>query len=230
MNVSKHNANLIQFTKLTRLAKSLYFSNKENEPRGFMDINDNEVLGLLQSLSESNVEYMLVGGVAAVFHGHVRTTGDIDLWVNEVPENKKRLVNALSQIGVPAAEGFLNVPLIPGWSSLTIGDSGFTAYFMAYTSFFKQADFNEVYKRSVKGEINGIKFQVIHINDLIKEKKRLGRHKDLDDVENLEKIKKTESNSKFAFISSFFCLSAFCQCHLFCFSVSSDFSSHEKHL
>lgn len=192
MTITTHSANLMQFTKLTRMANSFYQANKDNEPKDFMDINHEEVLELLRSLAENKVEYMLVGGVATVFHGHIRTTGDIDLWVNEEPENKRSLVDALIQIKVPAAENYLNIPLIPGWSSLNIGDSGFSADFMGYTSFFKKTDFQEVYKRAVQSEIAGVAFKVIHVNDLIKEKKHLGRHKDLDDVENLEKIQKKQ--------------------------------------
>ncbi|MBK6267359.1 hypothetical protein JKA74_20115 [Marivirga sp. S37H4] len=189
MAVKTNIDNLKQFTGLTRFASKIYRANKRNEPKDFMDIHSEEVLGLLKSLFENKVEYILVGGVATVFHGHIRTTGDIDLWVKEEPENKKRLVKALVQVDVPAAESYFKVPLIPGWSSLTIGDSGFTADFMGYTSLFKKEDFEEVYQRSYQSEIEGIPIRVIHINDLILEKKNLGRHKDLDDVENLEKIR-----------------------------------------
>ena len=38
-----------------------------------------------RSLNEARVEYLLVGGYAVIFHGHPRTTGDIDA-LDELPE------------------------------------------------------------------------------------------------------------------------------------------------
>lgn len=35
----------------------------------------------LELLSAHNVRYLLVGGYAVAFHGYVRATGDIDIWV-----------------------------------------------------------------------------------------------------------------------------------------------------
>ena len=34
---------------------------------------------VLKALSDARVRYLVVGGVAVVFHGHLRTTGDLDL-------------------------------------------------------------------------------------------------------------------------------------------------------
>ena len=34
---------------------------------------------VLKTLSDARVRYLVVGGVAVVFHGHLRTTGDLDL-------------------------------------------------------------------------------------------------------------------------------------------------------
>ena len=44
------------------------------------------------ALNESGVRYLVVGGVAAVLHGHLRTTGDLDLYVDLAPDNVLRAV------------------------------------------------------------------------------------------------------------------------------------------
>ncbi len=36
---------------------------------------------MLYALSEEGVRYLLVGAYALAVHGHVRATGDMDLWV-----------------------------------------------------------------------------------------------------------------------------------------------------
>lgn len=34
------------------------------------------------ALNESGTEYLLIGGFAVILHGHNRTTGDMDLWID----------------------------------------------------------------------------------------------------------------------------------------------------
>jgi hypothetical protein len=139
---------------------------------------------------------MLVGGVATVFHGHVRTTQDLDLWVKESPENKKRLVRALKQVSVIGAENYEKVEMVPDWSSVTIGDHGFVADLMGYLKSFKKEDFDACYKRAVKAKFDSIPITVIQLKDLIAEKKATGRAKDIDDVLNLEKVQKAKGKNK----------------------------------
>lgn len=58
---------------------------------------------------------------------------------------------------------------------------------MNYLKAFREAHFDGVYERSLSAEFAGVPFQVIHKDDLIREKRAAGRHKDLDDLENLTK-------------------------------------------
>ncbi len=53
----------------------------------------------LQLLKESRAEYLLVGGYAVSYHGHPRTTGDMDIWIGTTPENAARVVAALQAFG-----------------------------------------------------------------------------------------------------------------------------------
>ena len=47
-------------------------------------------------LTDSGVEFVLVGGLAVVAHGYVRTTADLDLCYARSPSNLKRIVSALA--------------------------------------------------------------------------------------------------------------------------------------
>jgi hypothetical protein len=49
-------------------------------------------------LEKEQVEAVLVGGLAAVAHGAVYMTNDIDLCYNSAPSNLRRLVRALELI------------------------------------------------------------------------------------------------------------------------------------
>jgi hypothetical protein len=55
----------------------------------------------LKSLQLNGVEYLLIGGYAVNLHGYVRTTNDLDIWINVHPENAARMDRALRQFGSP---------------------------------------------------------------------------------------------------------------------------------
>ncbi len=54
---------------------------------------------VLKALTDAGVRYLVVGGVAVVLHGHLRTTGDLDLVVELCPDNLARALDALEQAG-----------------------------------------------------------------------------------------------------------------------------------
>ena len=53
---------------------------------------------ILEALLKNDVEYVLVGGMAAVLHGAPVTTQDIDIVHHRTPENVARLVAVLKSI------------------------------------------------------------------------------------------------------------------------------------
>src|ERR687894_3189815 len=54
---------------------------------------------ILSAFTEEGVKYLLVGAYALAAHGHVRATGDIDLWVECNRENATRIMAALERFG-----------------------------------------------------------------------------------------------------------------------------------
>lgn len=54
--------------------------------------------GLIETLSRANVEYILVGGVAATLHGSARATMDLDAVYRRSAGNIDRLVGALAPL------------------------------------------------------------------------------------------------------------------------------------
>jgi len=57
---------------------------------------------LLDRLNRARVDYVVVGGVAVGFNGYVRTTEDLDILIDDGPDNVRRLAEALAGFG----EGF----------------------------------------------------------------------------------------------------------------------------
>ncbi len=61
-----------------------------------MDFDD--LFSLLRALQEHDVEYVLVGGVAMNFHGILRATEDVDLFVRPTEQNIARLRAAFASL------------------------------------------------------------------------------------------------------------------------------------
>jgi hypothetical protein len=47
---------------------------------------------LLKSMLQHDVNFLLVGGYAVIYHGYKRTTGDMDLWIEPDNNNKLKLI------------------------------------------------------------------------------------------------------------------------------------------
>ena len=90
-----------------------------------MDISSDDVQQLLESLNRFQVKYLLVGGMAGVVHGHIRTTQDMDLWVKNSPDNTTALISALAENEVPGSDLLLGMPLIFDCTSVRFGLSRF---------------------------------------------------------------------------------------------------------
>ncbi len=58
---------------------------------------------LLADLSEADVDYILVGGLAVAFCGHVRATEDVDILVRVDDKNLARLLEVLAGFGEGSA-------------------------------------------------------------------------------------------------------------------------------
>ncbi|GAB3983667.1 hypothetical protein GCM10028806_57250 [Spirosoma terrae] len=176
------------FTRLMRMASVLYHANPKNPPKN-MNIADDDVQHLLESLSRHNVQFLLVGGMAGVIHGHVRTTQDMDLWIKSDEPNKINLIRALEENDVVGAAYLKDVPLIFGLTSVSVGKYGFTLDMGYSLKAFRDVDFDTCYQRAIDVTFDGISFRVIQLNDLITEKLATGRAKDIGDAEELIKIK-----------------------------------------
>jgi hypothetical protein len=54
--------------------------------------------GLLRTLLEGRIEFIVIGGLAATIHGSARSTLDLDIVYRRTPENVTRLVTALAPL------------------------------------------------------------------------------------------------------------------------------------
>lgn len=137
----------------------------------------------LHALNKNEVRYLLVGGYAVVFHGHSRTTGDMDIWVDCTESNYQRLVKAFRDFQMPLFDMTLNNFLSKAeFDVFRYGRKPVAIDIMVKMADF---DFETCFKSAQYFEDDDLIIPVVHVNDLVKAKKVAGRNKDLDDIDNL---------------------------------------------
>ena len=57
---------------------------------------------MLALLAEHDVRYLIVGGLAFIYHAKPRYTKDMDLWLDPAVDNVQRANRALAEFGSPA--------------------------------------------------------------------------------------------------------------------------------
>jgi predicted nucleotidyltransferase len=132
-------------------------------------------------LNAHEVRYLVVGGYAVGLHGHPRYTKDIDIWIERTPLNAEHLMEALAEFGFKdvglttddflAPDRVVQLGRPPNRIDLLTSLSG--------------VSFPTCYKNKAVETIEGTNVQYIGLADLKQNKRALGRHQDLADIEHL---------------------------------------------
>lgn len=159
-------------------------------------------IDLLKSLSEAQVRYVLVGGMAVQLHGYFRTTFDVDLVLAMDEENLTRFIGVAKQIGlvpsIPVSiDSLRNAAQIEQWHR----EKGMLAFALREPQtgggvvdvlVRPEVPFDQLYERAVVGELFSQRVMIASIDDLLTMKRRANRDKDRLDIAALEKIKRGE--------------------------------------
>lgn len=139
---------------------------------------------LISLLNQHEVEYILVGGYAVILHGYVRTTGDLDLWLNRTKENYRRFIIAANQFGLPTSE--MTEKKFLHDKSIDVFSFGRPPYALDIMLDVKGLNFNDCFDLSSMFKTDNIEIRLINYQHLIKAKNASGRPKDLVDIIYLE--------------------------------------------
>ena len=149
--------------------------------------------GLLRLLAAGQVEFILIGGVAATAHGSARFTQDLDVVYRRTPENITRLVKALASVapylrGVPPGLPFrwdaetiehgLNFTLVT-----TLGDVDTLGEIAG------GGKYEDLQARCVKIAVFGVECLCLDLDTLIHVKRAAGRPKDFEAIAELEALR-----------------------------------------
>ncbi|MBN1756807.1 MAG: hypothetical protein JW863_00730 [Chitinispirillaceae bacterium] len=136
----------------------------------------------LRLLNSREVDYLLIGGYAVGYYGYPRATADMDIWVGVSQENAGKIIDVMRDFGFGEADldnslflekdKVIRMGVPPVRLEVLTGVSGVT--------------FEDCYKNRNRFVIDGIPVDFISLEDLIKNKRASGRHKDLEDLEHLQ--------------------------------------------
>ncbi|MBL7081075.1 MAG: hypothetical protein ISS44_00700 [Candidatus Omnitrophica bacterium] len=143
----------------------------------------------MKILNKHKVRYLVVGAYAVIHYTEPRYTKDLDIWIEPKGKNAERVYKALKEFGAPLkdirSQDFVNEGLVyqigvaPVRVDIIMGIGGIK--------------FNHAWKHRDITTFDGIKLNIIGINELIESKKKAKRDMDLIDIKSLRyrlKIKK----------------------------------------
>ena len=135
----------------------------------------------LSLLNQHGVDYLLIGGYAVNLYGFVRTTGDLDIFIDLNAENVARLVTAYHEFGVSSVTPEL---FQPG----KIIRMGVPPLRLEVLNQISGVTFAEAQAERQVVVLDGISVPVISLRHLRQNKAASGRAKDLGDLSELPEV------------------------------------------
>lgn len=135
----------------------------------------------LKLLNSNGIEYLVVGGYAVGHYGYLRATGDLDVWVARSEANAQKLVEVLKEFGFDVPE--LRKELFLEQDRIIC--MGYPPVRIEVLTTISGVEFAPCFEARVETTIDGVPVNLISVEHLRQNKQASGRHKDLDDLENL---------------------------------------------
>jgi hypothetical protein len=167
-------------------------------PRIDSDHFSPDIAECLRLLAKHGVRYLVGGGEGVIFHGHVRLTGDVDLFFDATDDNAHRLFAALSEFwggDVPSVARHDEL-LAPGLI-LQFGRPPNRIDFIGGLpgTLFEQA-WSERVEVRFGSPPNEFPVFYLGLEALIQSKRVAGRPRDLDDIRFLERARATRDSER----------------------------------
>lgn len=137
---------------------------------------------MLALLEQHRVRYLIIGGLAFIYHAKPRYTKDMDLWIDPRRDNVERANRALADFGSPflidvsSQEEILQLGVAPDRIDLIRAIPG--------------ARFETAWKRRQRGKYGSVVASWVDIDSLIRIKRSIDEPRHQDDVRVLREVKK----------------------------------------
>jgi len=147
-----------------------------------------DLIEMLSAFTDGGVRYLVVGGHAVSLHARPRSTKDLDLWLDAAPDNIERACSALLRFGVPPA-------LVAELRAARQDEIVWMGRIPARVDFLQTLpglEFEASWPRRIVADIAGVPVSFIGRDDLIVNKRAVGRPQDRRDVRSLERSVESE--------------------------------------
>jgi predicted nucleotidyltransferase len=148
---------------------------------------------LVRALADAGVEFILVGGVAAIAHGSARLTRDVDVVYRRSPDNLGRLVLSVAPYhpylrGAPPGLPFRwdQATLQRGLNFTLTTDLGSLDLLGEITG---GGRYEDLLSGTLRIQIYGVECHCLSLEQLIHVKRAAGRPRDLEAIAELEVIR-----------------------------------------
>jgi len=135
----------------------------------------------IELLNSANVKYLIVGGYAVAFHGHPRFTGDIDVFIECSEANARKMNVVLQDFGFKelglSEQDFLK--------DGTIIQLGLPPNRIDIITAIDGVNFQDAWETKIPATLSGVPVHFISKDLLLKNKRAVGRTKDIADVEEI---------------------------------------------
>lgn len=150
-----------------------------------MNIEHREFISFLKAAQKHCVEYILVGGFSVVYHGYVRGTKDMDIWLRPTNENRDKLVKVFQELEYTEGVEELMMSDFKQKIRFTAGAQPFEIDMMTHIA---SVEFDEAIRDAAHLNFENIDIPVLEFHHLKVNKLAAMRPKDLNDIRELEKI------------------------------------------
>lgn len=151
-------------------------------------------LALLARLADAAVDFVVIGGIAVVAHGHIRTTRDLDITYATDQANLDALGRALVDLDARLRGVTEVVPFVPDGRTLRAAEiltleTTEGALDLLATPPGAPA-YSELKQRAEVIDVDGRSVAIASLDDLLAMKRKAGRPRDLEDIEALEELRR----------------------------------------
>jgi predicted nucleotidyltransferase len=149
---------------------------------------------LLEALTAGQVEFVVIGGVALIAHGHSRLTEDLDICYRRTPENMARLAAVLAPLrptlrGAPPGLPFqVDERTLRSGLNFTLESAAGDIDLLGEVTGI--GGYDDMLPDSIEVDLYGRKVRIMSLRSLELSKRAAGRAKDLADLEAIREIKK----------------------------------------
>ncbi len=144
-----------------------------------------DLVELMVTLTAHGVPFLVVGGYAVAHAGHLRATKDLDLFIPRAPTIDRKLLAALAEFlgdGLSPEDGKRN------FLRLFVGRPGAVDILRRLPG----VKWRTAWESRTEGLLFGARVPFIGTEALIRNKRAVGRHSDLADVEELLRIRSAD--------------------------------------